>query len=400
MKKLISVILSLLLLLSLCGCGNEENTDKKKPTTSSGTTQANSDVDAATLDDGTTDSYDDGTATVDNTNLGDDGASDSSDESAEDEVHLKDTLQGGVNFSCLDEGTNAKSAAHYVYDRKYYDKVVEAGFDHIRLPVGFGRLVTTEGPEYLLDLEALRYVDTAINHGLDAGLVVVLDNHHGSGYEEPEKFKRVWEQLAERYQFYPEELMFELVNEPSPELISNGKLNELQIETVEIIRKTNPTRTIALASNDANGVWNLWNVQVPGNIEDGVLVPDPNIMISIHMYNPMKFTHQGMNGHPTNQHWKEEYKKLITDDLEVCADYEKRTGRTVWVSEWGCYQGGHPDVAKCMPNYYKHFTKECARLDISYAVWEFNAGFGIFDKNAGESGEFRDYLIKNMIIEW
>ncbi len=405
MKKLLSVVLSILLLLTVvCGC--KDNNDKSKEQTSP--TTESSDVTSEPVQDDLMSSEEESSVEeiliqdteepqADSTVAPDDTATESSAETEEEEeVPLRETLQGGVNFSLLDGGNNVKKASNYVYDRKYYDLVAEAGFDNIRLPVGFGNLVVSEGPEYLLDTEALRYIDTAINHALDAGLVIFLDNHHNSAYTEPEKFKRIWEQLAERYRFYPEELMFELVNEPTADNISDSKLNQLQMETVELIRKTNPTRTIALAPNEWNGYWKLFNTEIPSKIIDGEFVYDENIIISTHIYNPMDFSHQGMDGAPT-LHWDDSMKSSITNALETCADYEKRTGRTVWISEWGCFQGAHDDVEKCMAKYYKHFTSECARLDLAYAVWEFNSGFGIYQP---KTGEFKSYLVDNMVIEW
>ncbi len=454
MKKLLSIILSILLLLTaVSGCN-----DKKKPTenneTPASSTEQTSDIqdnasseltsseeaseeettsevsseetgstdfyytpveetvseatssdEAVSSEDTSTEVSSTGTTASEETVTSEESSSEEettsqaeSEEEEDGERPLRETLQGGVNFSCIDSGgSGVKKASQYIYDREYYDLVAEAGFNNIRLPVGFGSLVVSEAPEYLLDNEALRYIDTAINNALDAGLVVILDNHHNSGYTEPEKFKRIWEQLAERYQFYPEELMFELVNEPTAANISDSNLNELQMQTVEIIRKTNPTRTIALAPNEWNGCWKLWGVEIPSKIVDGVFTYDENIIISVHIYSPMRFSHQGMDGNATNVHWEDTMKKEITNNLEVCADYEERTGRTVWISEWGCYQGAHDDVEKCMAEYYKHFTSECARLDLAYAVWEFNAGFGIYNNT---TKSLKSYLVDNMVIEW
>lgn len=405
MKRLLSLVLTLVLLLAVvCGCDDNKDKDKEKveskPTTSSSDTQS-TDVLSEELTSSDEQSPVESTTETIIETIPADSSTESEDTSSEEEEEketpLRETLQGGVNFSCIDSGSDVKNIKRYIYDRKYYDLIAEAGFDHIRFPVGLGSFVVSEAPEYLLDNEALRYIDIAINHALDAGLVILLDNHHNSGYTEPEKFKRVWEQVAERYRYYPEELMFELVNEPTSANMSTSALNELQMQTVELIRKTNPTRTIALAPNDWNGAWKLWDCAVPSHLnERGQIEWDENVILSVHIYNTMSFTHQGMNGRAAC-HWTDEIAPSVTSALETCADYEKRTGRTVWISEWGAYQGGHRDGHGCMEKYYKHFTSECARLDLAYAVWEFNSGFGIFNSS---TNEFYSYIVDNMVIEW
>ena len=422
MKKVIAVLLTLMMLLAVvCGCNDEpaessnpeqgtssvaESTDdnsSEDSTSSEETESSNLDSDLIDMDSAGTstvppevDDVDTEPTDTDNQN----GSSEAPDSEDDGEVPLRETLRAGVNFSCLDSGSGVKDKNKYIYDRSYYDLVADAGFDHIRFPVGMGPLVVSDGPEYLLDNASLRYLDVAINNAINAGLVIILDNHHNSQYTDREKFVRIWEQLAERYRYYPEQLMFELVNEPTAANISDNELNETQMEAVAAIRKTNPTRTIVLAPNEWNGYWKLWSCQIPSYLnENGQIEHDENVMLSVHCYNPMSFSHQGMNDNQKNVHWNDSMKASITSALEICADYETRTGRPVWLSEWGAYQGGHDAACRdqCMASYYKHFTSECARLGIAYAVWEFNSGFGVFDNN---TKDFKSYILDNMVITW
>lgn len=413
MKKLLSIILTLMLLLTaVCGCdGDDKGKEESKPTTSSTDTQSTdtsseeltSSEETASVED--TSSEDPYTETVIETVTG--TASDTASEveettEEEEEVdpdkEVRENMQGGVNFSCCEGGMpdNAKS---YVYQREYYDLVADAGFNNIRFPVGLGKFVVSEAPEYLLDTEQLRRLDIAVNHALDAGLTIAIDNHGSSAsYKDKELFVRVWEQIAERYRYYPSELIFELINEPSGG--PDAWLNEVQMAAVEVIRKTNPTRNIVLAPNQWNGSWKLWDAACPSSLnENGQIQYDQNVIFAVHMYNPMSFTHQqGMSddGHESHISSKSELTS-VTNALEVCADYEERTGRTVWINEWGAYQGGHRGNDDCMKIYYDFVTSECARLDLAYAVWEFNQGFGIYNNS---TGELYDYLVDNMVINW
>jgi len=418
MKKLLAIILTLVLLLTaVCACTDEKETTKKPNTNSSSvsSTEDTSSVESeisseeATSSEATSSEEEVVDKPVVNTSSTPEEEEkeekpENEDPKAEEEEELSEgmkiikNLRGGINFSAMDHGAGIKNKNTYVYKREYYDLIAEAGFDHVRLPVGLGSIVISEGPEYLLDTEALRYLDMALEHALDAGLVIFLDNHHGSGYENKEKFVRIWEQIAERYRQYPDQLMFELVNEPNG--MSDDHVNEVQMAAAEVIRKTNPTRILALAPNQWNGVGKVWDTQVPSTLdENGQIKYDPNVVMSVHMYAILEFTHQVLDGNPLC-HWTDGIKDHVTAQLEVCADYEARTGRECWISEWGCYQGGHQGADSadgCMQKYYKHVTSEFARLDLAYAVWEFNQGFGVYNSN---TNEFWDYLMDNMILTW
>jgi len=171
---------------------------------------------------------------------------------------------------------------------------------------------------------------------------------------------------------------------------------------VEVIRKTNPTRILALAPNQWNGYYKIWDTQIPSTLnEKGQIEYDKNIVLSVHIYNDLDFTHQGaMSSDGKASHWRDSLAVSVTEALAACLDYEERTGRQCWISEWGAFQGGHRpgecDLG-CMEKYYKHFTSECARMDLAYAVWEFNVGFGIYDNS---KNQFYDYLFDNMVIKW
>jgi len=265
------------------------------------------------------------------------------------------------------------------------------------VPLGLSSLIVGSAPKYKLDEERLKYVDKAINCALDAGLTIIIDNHEGSQYQNEELFVAVWKQIAERYKNYPKELFFELVNEPNGG--SDEQCNRVQLAAYKEIRKTNPTRVVVLAPNQWNGSWKLWDCEVP-KIKDknGNMVFDENIILSVHIYSPMHFTHQGVGENERNVHWEDEFEEAFTAELELCADYEKRTGRTVWISEWAANIHYHDAscVESCISKYYKKFSSTCAKLDISYAVWDFYDYWSIYDINK-EKFNFR---YDNLVLNW
>jgi len=408
MKRVIGILLVLsFLFVAVCGCENKEDNTKKesKPTSS---TESVVDTSSEELV-----SSEEETSSEELTSNGETSSDDEKtptqtpdttpettpvDDSEDPDKAVRERMQGGVNMQGCEGGLSDNLDTYY-YKREYYDLIAKAGFNNVRFPIGLRTMIVSEAPEYLLDTEQLRRLDIAINSAIDAGLIIAIDNHGSfAKYYEKEEFCAVWRQLAERYRYYPSELIFELINEPNGR--PDEELNENQLAAIEEIRKTNPTRNICIAPNQWNGSWKIWDAACPSYLnERGQFEFDPNVIFAVHMYNPMNFTHQG--GMADDKHEAhidapiEEYCASVTSALEVCADYEKRTGRTVWINEWGAYLGHKQD--NCMQQYYKFTTSELARLDLAYAVWEFNAGFGIFDMNAGA---FKDYIIDNMIITW
>jgi len=310
--------------------------------------------------------------------------------------HFTQNLRAGVSFSCMDTTITTDPNA-YIFQEKYYKITKEAGFDHIRLPLGLSSLIVGGAPKYKLDEEKLKFVDKAINYALDAGLTIVLDNHHGTQYQNEELFVAVWKQIAERYKNYPKELFFELVNEPNGG--SDDECNRVQIAAYREIRKTNPTRVVVLAPNQWNGSWKLWDCEVP-KIKDkkGNMVFDENIIVSVHVYAPMDFTHQDVGTNESNVHWYNGIVEAFTSELEICADYEERTGRTVWISEWAANTNGHDKscVESCLSKYYKKFSATCAKFDLAYAVWDFGGYWHIYDFDK-EAFNFR---YKNLVLKW
>ena len=402
MKKTISLILACCLLFLFAGCG--KNTVKKPASSSSSSSatdvsSADSSTDAQGNDtaeetDKTNSSRtqtENRTAESGNTSKNENSNTDKPENNTGNTKRVVDKLTRGINLSGPLEGAGEINYDSWIFKSEYYALLADEGFDHVRIPVNFGNYIG-EAPDYYIDTEFMRAVDVAVNNALEAGLAAVLDFHGWSGTlasdfnGNKECFYRIWEQLSKRYQTYPEELMFELINEPNKP-ISNDQLNELQLETVKRIRKLNPTRTIALATNENNGTWNLWNTRVPAN--------DDNLIISIHNYDTMAFTHQGADwmgdGYDKKIHLDDSIKASVKSHIEQCRYYEERTGRKVWISEWGVYQGiaDKEDISR----YADYFSGICKENKISYCYWEFCSGYGVYDMNAGT---WKEFLLNNL----
>jgi len=165
-------------------------------------------------------------------------------------------------------------------------------FDHVRLPVRFSVHALETAP-YTLDPGFMERVDWAIAQALLNGLSIIVDFHH---YEEimndpagqEARFLEIWEQLATRYQGLPDAVAFELLNEPIGPPAGNldaSKWNALLPQAINVVRQTNPTRLIIVDGPSWASAYEINTLNLPAG--------DPNLLASVHTYEPTLFTGQG-----------------------------------------------------------------------------------------------------------
>jgi endoglucanase len=169
------------------------------------------------------------------------------------------------------------------------------GFTHIRLAVAPERLLSAFGTAEQV-AQNFGELDTAIRRLLGLGFAVSLDIHPGQGLgglqtAKPEQAFRLldqlWRTLARRYRDEnPERLFFEVLNEPrfASELwASMGPL------LAESIRRQAPDHTI---------IYPLSGFQRLDELSTRQPLAQPNIIYAVHFYDPMIFTHQGLDWNP------------------------------------------------------------------------------------------------------
>ena len=167
-----------------------------------------------------------------------------------------------------------------------FEAIKRAGFTAIRLPVKFSNHALATAP-YTLDPDFAARVDWAVQNTTKRGLAIIIDLHH---YNEltlaPEanraRFIGLWGQIAARYKNQPQNVIFELLNEPNDKL--EPFWNDYAAAALAVVRKTNPNRTVIIGPNGWNSADRLAELKLPN---------DPNLIATFHNYTPFEFTHQG-----------------------------------------------------------------------------------------------------------
>lgn len=176
-------------------------------------------------------------------------------------------------------------------------KVKEAGFDAVRIPTTWYNHLDSD---FNISEEWLARVQEVVDYAYDEGMYVILNVHHenwNDPYESTlpdvkKKIKKLWTQIANRFESYGERLIFEGMNEPRWKNTNyewNGgnaegrrvvnAYNECFVETVRATGGNNRYRALMIPTYAASS-----------SGLDGFTVPqDKSVIVSVHAYSPYNF---------------------------------------------------------------------------------------------------------------
>ncbi|MEM1083498.1 MAG: glycoside hydrolase family 5 protein [Verrucomicrobiota bacterium] len=284
-------------------------------------------------------------------------------------------MKRGVNLGNCWEATQGEGTVRF--QPRDIDRIASLGFDHIRVPVGWHfRIENGEISKAFLD-----EMEPVLKRALDRNLVVMLDWH--SFHEltgDPEgkrgEFIDGWRQIAAHFSGWPPELLFELLNEPSDGL-EGELLNEIHAEAIAAIRESNPQRVIVLNPGSWSSSDMLGALRMPDD--------DNRIIVSIHCYDPFKFTHQGASWVGLEEVNDVKFPGTLPREFERRFDdaiaWSKYFGRPVHLGEFGAY--GSADL-ESRRRYARAVRSAAESRGIPWCWWEWKAGFGCWDGTKNE----------------
>ena len=125
---------------------------------------------------------------------------------------------------------------------------------------------------------------------------------------------------------------------------------------------------------------------------------DRNLIITIHYYMPIQFTHQGAEWSPKNKDlhdisWPGAVggEPEIIKDFEIAQKWSKTHKRPLHLGEFGTYNKGDMESRVRWTNFV---VREAEKHNWSWSYWELYQGFGIYNR---ESKTWKDGLLKALI---
>ncbi len=311
------------------------------------------------------------------------------------------SLGRGINFGNMFEPPREGDWG-LMFNNEFVDQAWNAGFTTVRLPVRWSNH-TGRKPPFLIDATFIERVESVVDKLLAKGFYVMLNMHHyrqldGDALDPNEmpldptavevRYLMMWQQLAERFKDRSDRLLFELYNEPHG-LMNGEPWNVLAARGLGVVRQSNPERIVVIGPTSWNSATHLALLKVPN---------DPNLIITIHNYEPFDFTHQGAE-------WVQPVKpigvtccspeqiKKIEAPLDIAAEWSKANKYPIYLGEFGAYRNA--DEASRIT--FNRLTRDAAeKRGITWAYWEFASSFGVYDPQAKT---FRQALLDSLMAK-
>ena len=279
---------------------------------------------------------------------------------------------------------------------QYFIDVANAGFNNVRIPMDFfgtrtsgsnagystnaNTSFTGTRSDYVVSSTYINRIEQVIQWGLNQDLVIVLDFHGAtlksefiytfdsseSSYTHPTSAKRaadlakfyaIWEQIADRFKNYSDDLVFEVINEPYFH-ISASEMDEINKEVISIIRNSggiNDKRKIIITGGTKN------SYEAITTIGSQIINNDDYLIATYHYYRPFQFTKSSDYRFNDNSWGSNTDKNTVDNEFDVVKNWANGFNPpvAVFLGEFGAdnaygfsYQTGdlHKVTANNSPN--------------------------------------------------
>lgn len=313
---------------------------------------------------------------------------------------INERLGRGINMGNTFEAPS-ETAWGNPWKPEYFEQMADLGFQHVRIPISWetdGRSMSN-APYTITESFKNRVVEV-VDKALEVGLMAIINMHHHRDFMadpvgEKDRFLALWEQVADLFKDYDDNLVFEVLNEPTNAL-SAELWNVRFAEALAVIRQTNPTRTVLFGVAEFGGL---------GAVPKMIFPEDDHLILSIHYYNPFHFTHQGAewNGEEANKwlgtKWDdtEEERNIVINEFATAISIADQNNIPINIGEFGAYNKADMDSRVRWTTYLARWFEE---QGFSWTYWEFSASFGIYNPTTKSyNQELVDALLHNPMPE-
>jgi endoglucanase len=303
------------------------------------------------------------------------------------------------------------------------NRVKASGFKTIRIPVAYlGHIGAA--PTYTINSAWLTRIEQVVNYAYSQGLYVLI-NMHGDGYKSVtgswlicdaadqttirDKYQKVWQQIATKFQNHNEHLIFESMNEnfdgqygnPTQPCYSNiNAYNQIFVDTVRRTGANNASRWLLVPGWNTNIDYTVGNYGfvLPTDQYRSSSIPagEQRLMISVHYYDPWDFAGQedgnitqwgpnATNPAKTSTWGQEDF---LDAQLKKTRDAFVARGYPVFIGEYGSIDKTTYDSTN--NRYRADFARTVVATAKKYGAataywdngWNGQHGLGLFDRNS------------------
>lgn len=262
----------------------------------------------------------------------------------------------------------------YVVRRADLERLKQAGFDTVRLPVRWS-VHTSETYPYAIDRDMLTRVDEIVGWAEEIGLNIIVNVHHFDALnEDPDthepRLEAIWDQLSTHYAGTSDHLIFETLNEPHTNM-TTARTDVMNRKLLSRIRSDHPDRWVILGT----AFWGNLSA-----LEESDPPYDRRAMLTYHEYSPFEFTHQGASwsdAKETGIRWgtRKDVAEMLSE-LDKAVAVENRTRMPVFVGEFGVYQGVPMEQRA---RWTRTLRRGMEDRGLAWCHWDFAGSLNVYD---------------------
>ncbi len=285
-------------------------------------------------------------------------------------------------------------------------RLKDLGFNAVRIPITWCYHFDENG---VIDEAWMARIQEVVDAALAADLYCIINVHHDTGsdgwirataanYEKNAAlYATLWEQIAQRFRDYPDQLLFEGFNEmlddknewnhPNTEsLVAINQYNQLFVDTVRATGGSNAERNL-ICCTYAGAVSNtaLSGFQLPEDSAEGHLIAE------VHMYTPYEFiTDEGVTWTKPISTYSSYVENSIDQVFVLLEKHLTAKEIPVIIGEFATDDKGNTEDRI---KWYTHVIEKANEQEITCFIWDNGNGFcmGHIDR-VGEQDAFPEII--------
>jgi aryl-phospho-beta-D-glucosidase BglC (GH1 family) len=312
-------------------------------------------------------------------------------------------LGNTLDAMCCSPGADETAWGNPRVDSTFFDAIKAEGFNSVRIPVSWGNH-TGPAPDYTIDPQVMERVQEIVDYALESDLYVMINTHHDSwqwitNLSKPEQhdqvmaqFDATWTQIAATFKDYPQELVYEPLNEVGFSGTSgieedNRLMAELNSSFHEIVRSSgggNAERLLVLETIYTRSD----QIHLDALAAEIKALDDPMLAASTHNYGYWPFS-VNIAGVTT---YDEASRALLEANFQDQVDTFVAKGIPVIIGEYGLLDGYDVKVERGeYLKFFEHFGYLARTSGITTMWWDNGTHFDRFKREWRDQEQF-DYI--------